>query len=126
MDEVEFHVSFAPADEAETREAEAALEAGGAGRIRRLEEHGMTGLEIGWLAIGSVIALANIVIRLSRLWRPGVRIDAGGKKIRVTKDPDLPRGVIVMVTSAGEEMTVNKPDEVSLASVLEAALKGGG
>lgn len=126
MDEVEFHVSFAPADEAEMRDAEAALEAGGAGRIRRLEEHGMTGLEIGFLAVASAIALANIVIRLSRLWRPGVRIDARGSKIRVTKDRDLPRGVIVMVTNAGEKVTVDEPDEVSLASVLAAAVKGGG
>lgn len=126
MDEVEFHVSLGSADEAETHEAEAALEAGGAGRIRRLEELGMTGLEIGFLAIASATALANIVIRLSRLWRPGVSVDARGSKIRVKIDRELPHGVIVTVTNTGEKVSIDEPDEVSLASVFDAVLKGRG
>lgn len=126
MEDFEIDVTFSPADEAEERDAEAALKAAGAGKIRRMEEYGLSGLEIAFLAIVSVQTLVNIVIRLSRLWSTGVVVDARGSKVRTTRSTDLPSGTVIVIGKDGDQIKIDNPQEVSLQDAVRGALGAGG
>jgi hypothetical protein len=124
MRTLELDVTFTPRDEKDETETLAALESGGAKEVRRLEERGLTGVEIALIAIVSVNALVSVIARLSRQWRAGVIVDARGSKVRTTRDPGLPGGVVIVVEKDGTKHQLHEPQDKDLTSIL-VRLAGG-
>jgi hypothetical protein len=124
MSTLELDVTFTPRDENDEKETQVAVESGAAGEVRRLEERGLTGVEIALIAIVSVHALAGVITRLSRLWHVGVIVDARGSKVRTTRDPNLPRGDLIVILKDGTKHEIHEPKEQDLTSIL-ARLAGG-
>lgn len=98
---------------------EAVLRELGAGGLQRVDQGGMTGIEI--LFVGAVAAstLANLVIRLSRLWKCGVSLDARGPRIVSEKDCNLPAGSVLVIAPNGTRSTLHEPSEVTIQEHLQ-------
>jgi hypothetical protein len=48
-------------------------------------------------------SLANLIIRLSPLWKCGVIVDARGARVLTKKDCDLPKGTVLVIAPDGTE-----------------------
>jgi hypothetical protein len=70
-------------------------------------------------AVIAVTALANVVIRISRIWKSGVIVDARGPVIRTEKSPTLPRGTILVFSKDGTQHQISEPSTLDLASLIE-------
>ena len=51
----------------------------------------------GILVVIAVVALTNVIIKLSRLWKCGIVVDARTDVLRTQKDCDLPRGTVIVL-----------------------------
>lgn len=71
------------------------------------------------LAVFTLTALVNLVIRLSRIWKCGIIVDCREKEITTQKNCDLPRGQVLVITRDGEKVTLDNPSEVDLKPFLE-------
>jgi hypothetical protein len=126
MDEIDIDLTFKPKDQSEAQEARAVLEAEGAREVREIEDYGFLAEGLTFLAIISAIALVNAVIKLSQLWAEGLVIDTRGERVRITPDPSVARGTVVIISGAKERVVVERPGEMSFPSLLTDVLKKGG
>jgi hypothetical protein len=112
------------ADE-ELEAVRAILEEEGAEQVSEVEESDLLpAVAIVIAASIALIALCNIVIKLSRLWACGVVVDARGTIIHTEKNCDLPRGDVLVFSQDGTKHTLHEPKEADLRSVIEAAVGG--
>jgi hypothetical protein len=96
----------------------AMLEEAGARQVDQVSEKGLTGIEISFLAVITLTALANLVIRLLPLLQVGVVVDARGSRVRISEG-GLPRGHVLVLTKDGEKSTLHEPSEVELLPLLQ-------
>jgi hypothetical protein len=92
----------------------------GAQKVREVKERGFTGIEIVVVGVLIANALANLIIRLSPLWKCGVVVDTRGSRVLTTKDCDLPRGTVLVISPDGKQSTFHEPSEVDSASLVKA------
>jgi hypothetical protein len=123
---VEIDVTFTPQDENDENETFTAVESGAPGAIRRVEERGLTGVEIALIGLVSIQAFAAIITRLSRQWHAGVIVDARGSKVRTTRDATVPRGVVIMIRNDGVRTEMHEPQDEQLLSTIVAQLTRAG
>lgn len=103
-------------------ELEGLLLGAGATDVEEVTEASL--LPIIGVAIAAVIGLsglANVVMKLSTLWRCGVVVDARGAVIRTERTCDLPRGTVLVFTADGVQHTLHEPSEVEIADLVRAA-----
>jgi len=94
----------------------------GATNVKQVEQRGFTGVEI--VFIGMVIAdtLANLVIKLTPLWKCGVVVDARGSTVLTKKDCNLPRGTVLVLSPDDTKAELHQPSEIDIQSVIKAAV----
>jgi hypothetical protein len=91
-----------------------------ADRIEQFEDEGF--LPVVGVVVAAVIAvkaLANVIIKLSRLWKSGVIVDARGPVIQAKKAPNLPRGTILVFSDDGTRHELSQPSTLELASLIQ-------
>jgi hypothetical protein len=66
-------------------------------------------------------ALVNVVIKLIRVWKCGLIVDARGSIVRTEKNCDLPRGSVLVFTQDGTEHKLHEPKEEDVAALIKAA-----
>ena len=115
METFEVDISFRDEDVSET---EKSLKESGAESFRRIEEMGLTGVEVVIVTIVGVQALVNIVIKLSRIWRCGVVVDARSSRVRTVRDCSIPRGEVVVIGNDGDRVTFDHPSEATILPAL--------
>ena len=99
------------------------MRAAGATEVEEITEEGI--LPLAALLIAGVVALsalANIVIKLSRLWKCGVIVDARLGTPQVRKDCALPRGAVIVLTGKDERAEFNEPSQVEISDALVSAI----
>jgi hypothetical protein len=98
------------------------LEEVGATKVKQVEEHGF--VEIAVVFVGILIAdtLANLVIKLTPLWKCGVVVDARGSTVLTQKDCNLPRGTVLVFSPDGTKSELHQPSEIDIQSVIKAAI----
>ena len=118
-EELQLDISFT--DES-TEEVVALLRAVGAKDVRQLKQRGFTGIEI--VVIGTLLAqaLANLVLKLSPLWKCGLIVDARQSHIQTQKDCNLPRGTVLVISPDGTESQLHEPSEQEVTSLIGTAL----
>ena len=115
---IEIDVTFTPQDENDEKETFTAVESAALGEIRRVEERGLTGVEIALIALVSVEAFAAVIALLYRQWHAGVVVDARGSKVRTTRDPNVPRGVVIVIQKDGVRTEMHEPQDEQLLSII--------
>jgi hypothetical protein len=100
----------------------AVLREAGGEDIKRARGLGVTGAEV-ILVLLAISALTNVVIKLTRLWKCGVVVDARGDTVVTRKDCNLPAGSVLVISKDGQESKLHEPSEVELKKLLEG-LKG--
>jgi len=115
---IEIDVTFTRQDENDEKETFAVVESGASNQVRRIEQRGLTGVEIALIALVTVQAFTTIITRLSRLWHSGVIVDARGSKVRTTKDPNLPPGIVVMIQTDGVRTELHEPKDEQLLPII--------
>lgn len=68
----------------------------------------------------AVVALTNVIIKLSRLWKCGIIVDARTDVLRTQKDCDLPRGTVVVLERDGTKHSLHEPSESDLGGLIKA------
>ncbi|WP_433722671.1 hypothetical protein ACQP0C_22195 [Nocardia sp. CA-129566] len=111
-----FEIADADADEAACR----VVEAGGEASIPPPKDPAIAFIPIVLGAI-ALIGLAKAVKGFIDDLGKGVIIDARGEPVKVSKDTNLPRGVVVLISGDGS-VRLDQPDHDSLKSLIEAAL----
>lgn len=108
-------------DEGEADAVLAAAREAGAADAEPIRQHGMSGVE--WLVIGSVALplLVNLAMKLAELWPVGVRMDMRTGRVLKTKDPDLPRGSVLVITENGSQL--HRVKEMALPDLSRAIVK---
>jgi hypothetical protein len=117
----ESDVEFAFSDE-ETKALTAILEQEGASNVEEVAEQDF--LPVIGVIVAAVIALdalVNVVIKLMRVWKCGLIVDARGSIVRTEKNCDLPRGSVLVFTSDGTEHSLHEPKEEDIAALINAA-----
>lgn len=100
----------------------AALERAGSADVKQSQTSGLTGIEEAVIATILINALGNLIAKLAAIWQCGVLVDARKEKITAKKDCDLPRGTVVVIRPDKTEVTIDRPKESDLKSIIEAAL----
>jgi hypothetical protein len=97
-----------------------ALREAGAQNVKEVKQRGLTGIEI--VVVGTLLAnaLANLVIRLSPLWKCGIIVDARGSRVLTKKDCDLARGTVLIISPNGTQSKFHEPSEVDSGSLIKA------
>lgn len=72
----------------------------------------------------ALTTLPNVVAKLLRVWKGGVVVDARGSAPRVEKNRDLPRGSVLVFTSAGTEHKLHEPKDADIASLITTVMSG--
>lgn len=93
--------------------------------VERVKQRGMTGIEILVVVVLASQALANLIIKLIRLWKCGLVVDVRGPRVSTEKNCDLPRGSVLVISPDGTETKLHEPSQLELDSVIKAALSGG-
>ena len=96
------------------------LDSLGAEKVKQVSQRGLTGVELVIVCVLIAEGLANLVIRLSPLWKCGVVVDARGSRILTKKNCDLPQGTVLVIAPDGTESKLHQPSEIEIKSVLEA------
>lgn len=97
-----------------------ALNEVGAQNVKEVKQRGLSGIEIVVVATLVANALANLVIRLSPLWKCGVIVDARGSRILTKKDCDLPPGTVLVISPDGTQSNFHQPSEADSSSLIKA------
>lgn len=108
-------------DGEDQQELEELLRQAGATGVEEVTEAGL--LPIVGVAVAAVIGLsglANVVMKVSRLWKCGVVVDARSSIIKTEKNCALPRGTVLVFATDGSEHTLHEPSEVEVADVVKA------
>lgn len=96
----------------------------GGENVQQVRQRGFTGIETVIAAVLVVTALADLVIRLSRLWKCGIIVDARGSRILTKKDCDLPRGSVLIIAPDGTETKLNEPSQGEIDKLLSKLVEG--
>lgn len=113
-------------DSEEAESAAELLRSEGGEEVEELEEAGiLPGALVVVVGLIAVSGLANVIIRLSRAFACGTIVDARGDPVRTTKDPNLPKGTVVVIAADGSQATVHEPSEVDLKDLIGAATSSG-
>jgi hypothetical protein len=96
----------------------------GAQDIKQVRQRGFTGIEIVIVGILVANALANLTIRLSRLWKCGVVVDARGPRVLTKKNCALPRGTVLVINRKGTELKLHEPSELQQETLLKHLAQG--
>lgn len=118
-DSVKIDLTFSDEDAADVV---ALLDETGASGVKHVEQRGMTGVEMVVVGVVLVNAIAGLIAKLSRLWKCGVIINAAGATLVTEKNCDLPRGSVVIVKRDGTEVTLDRPSDADLSSLLKELL----
>jgi hypothetical protein len=120
-----FSVKIVFLDE-EPSDVRSALEEAGAADVRPMEQRGLTGLEIVYLAVLAATGLILLIERTMRMWKCGVVVDARGTRVLVEKSCDLPRGTVLVISPDGVETKLIEPTSKQLNDYLKSigAMKG--
>jgi hypothetical protein len=112
--EMKFYIEFFDEDIDEAMAAVAELEARD---VQQVRQRGTLGLE--WLIIGLVApaVLANLAIRLSRLWKCGVVVDTRGSTVITKKNCDFPAGTVVIVSGEREKIEFHTPTDMDIPNI---------
>ena len=102
----------------------AILQQADAADVNQVRQRGMTGIEVVLVAVLATRAVSEIIERVSRLWKCGVVIDTRGSRLLTEKNCDLPRGDVVIIQAAGEQVTLHEPANLDIAALLSAVHKG--
>jgi hypothetical protein len=114
-------VEFTFSDE-ETGTLITILEEEGASSVEEVAEQDF--LPVVGVIVAAVIgldALVNVVIKLMRVWKCGLIVDARGSIVRTEKNCDLPRGSVLVLTSDGTEHKLHEPKQENIAALIKAA-----
>jgi hypothetical protein len=130
----EVDVEFAPSDElgeAETAELIAELEREGA-RAEILERHPASGalplvaiVALIGVSASTVAGLAVTVAFIYRIFKCGVLIDMTGKKPRVKKERQLPRGSLLLLYADGRQEYREAASTEQITTLLRKVLGRG-
>jgi hypothetical protein len=104
-------------------ELKALLEEASASDVEEVTEEGL--LPLVGVVVAAVIAiqaLGNVIVKLTRLWSCGIIIDARTATIRTTKDCDLPRGVVLVLTKNDTKHQIYEPSETDIGKLLDGAI----
>nr|WP_319382390.1 hypothetical protein [uncultured Roseibium sp.] len=124
MTTVEIDVEFTPDSPEEQASIESAVrEAAEGDSFKAGKGLGASGFELTILAILGIRALVDLVMLIRREWRTGVIVDFEGEKVRVTKDPDLPRGEVIIFHKDGTKVTRKQNEIDGLGDLIAAAAK---
>ena len=96
-------------------------EAGGTG-VRQIKQWGLTGIEIVIVVTLVAPTLANLVIKLTSLWKCGVVVDIRGQTVLTQKNCDLPRGNVLIISSDGTKSELHQPTEIDIQAAIKAAV----
>jgi hypothetical protein len=88
--------------------------------VNQIKQRGMTGIEVILVAVLATRAVAEIVERVSRLWKCGVIIDTRGSRVVTEKNCDLPRGDVLIIRADDDRVTVHEPTKLDIAAILNA------
>lgn len=115
------NVDVAVMDES-PEDIQTALKEVGAENVKEVKQRGFTGIEI--VVVGTLVAnaLANLIIRLTPLWKCGVIVDARGSRVLTKKDCDLPRGTVLVISPDGTQSKFHQPSEIDSGSLIKAYL----
>ncbi|MGW1344241.1 hypothetical protein ACWCOV_24600 [Kribbella sp. NPDC002412] len=101
----------------------AILENEGAEHVDEVEEADLLPAVVIVIAASiALVALSNAVIKLLRVWKCGLLIDARGSLIHTEKNCDLPRGTILVFDKEGTQHTLHEPSESDLAGLIAGAV----
>lgn len=115
--EVEFVI-----DSNDLEQLNAALAAEKASDVELLPDAGFVPLlGVVVVALIAVTGLANVCIKLSRLRRVGVIIDARGPVIRTQTDRALPSGTVLVFAPDGVRHELHEPSTMDLSALLQAS-----
>ena len=113
-------VEFAFADE-DIAELRGVLEEEGTEEIGEADDSEfLPGILVVIGVVIAVVALTNVIIKLSRLWKCGIIVDARTDVLRTQKDCDLPRGTVIVLEKDGTRHTMHEPSEADLKGLIEA------
>lgn len=93
--------------------------------IESVRQLGVVGIETLVLAIITVQALANVIIKILRLWKCGIVVDARGKRVLTKKDCNLPRGSMLVFTKKGEQLRLDQPSDFNIQGLIKTLTAGG-
>ena len=120
MSESDVEFSFS---EEETETLLKILEEEGASNVEEIAEQDF--LPVVGVIIAAAIglsALANVVIKLLRVWKCGLIVDARGPIVHTEKNCDLPRGTVLVFSPCGTEHKLYEPKDEDIAALIKAAV----
>ena len=95
------------------------LEETGAQKVKNLKQQGFVGVESIVVAILVIQALVNFLIKLIQIWNVGVTVDVRGARVKVSRESDLPRGTILIISAKGVETKLNQPSGFDLLAFIK-------
>ena len=90
----------------------------GAESVEQVEQQGFTGIELLFLAVVTADALSSLLAKLVRLWKKGVVVDTRGPSVEITKNVDLPRGTVLIVSGEHDKVTLSQPSDSQLEEAI--------
>ncbi len=96
----------------------AALDELGAADVKKVEEHGLTGIEIVLVASVAGAAISSLVSKLYAMWRTGIIVDARTSRVTTEKNRDLPRGHVLVLTADGAQHELHEPSREELSQLI--------
>jgi hypothetical protein len=114
-----FELTFADED---IPQVLSALREAKAENIESVRQLGALGAETLVLAIIAVRAIANVIIKLLRVWKCGIVVDARGSRVLTRKNCDLPRGSVLVFTKKGEQLRFDQPSDFNIQGLIRKSL----
>jgi hypothetical protein len=109
------------ADE-DTPEVLSILNAEKAQDVQSVRQSGAFGIETLVLAVIAAQAVANLIMKILRVWKCGIVVDARGPRVITKKNCDLPRGSLLVFTKKGEQFRLDQPTDFSVKDLIDKAL----
>jgi hypothetical protein len=116
---LKLELTFADED---TPEVLSILREAEAHNVESVRQSGAFGIETLILAIIAAQAVANVVIKILRVWKCGIVVDARGPRVITKKNCDLPRGSVLVFTKKGEQFRLDQPTDFSIKDLIDKAL----
>ena len=130
MDDGAIEFEFKVFDEGDEAEAEKVAEQlrGEGGKAEVADGSDGPGLVFIPVILGAmaVVGLVHVIKNLVDDFQCGVVIDTRVGKVVTTKDKNLPRGTVVVISADGETVKLEQPDKETLTDAVKAAGAAGG
>jgi len=114
-------VEFVVTDNDELALLNRILEEEQASDVEQVSDSGF--VEIVGIIVAAVVALtglANVVVKLARLRKSGVIVDARGSVIRTTVTGDLPSGTVLVLAREGTQHEFHDVSNLEVPQLLDA------